>query len=62
MLSEINQTKTNTVWYHFYVESKKKKQMNKYNNRNRVADTDNRLSERRGEGGRREIVEGDEEI
>ena len=36
--------------------------MNKYNNRNRVTDTDNRLSERRGEGGRRDRVEGDEEI
>ena len=23
MLSEINQRKTNTVWYHLYVESKK---------------------------------------
>ena len=23
MLSEISQTKTNTVWYHLYVESKK---------------------------------------
>ena len=23
MLSEISQTKTNTIWFHFYVESKK---------------------------------------
>jgi len=32
MLSEICQTKTNTVWFHFHVESKKQKtkQMNKY--------------------------------
>ena len=29
MLSEISQRKTNTVWYHLYVESKKyNKQMN----------------------------------
>ena len=24
VLSEVNQTKTNTIWYHLYVESKKK--------------------------------------
>ena len=36
--------------------------MNKYNNRNRVTDTDNRFSERRGEEGSRETVEGDEEV
>ena len=28
MLSAISQRKTNTAWYHFYVESKKKKKSN----------------------------------
>ena len=27
MLSEISQTKTNTVWYHLYVESKKENKL-----------------------------------
>ena len=27
MLSEISQSKTNTVWYHFYVEYKKYKKL-----------------------------------
>ena len=31
MPSEISQRKTNTVWFHLYVEPKKTKQMNKYN-------------------------------
>ena len=31
-LSEINQIKTNTVWYHLYVESKKKKKPEKQYN------------------------------
>ena len=31
ILSEINQTKTNTVWFHLNVESKNTKQMNKQN-------------------------------
>ena len=30
MLSEISQRKTNTIWFHLYVESKKTKQMNVY--------------------------------
>ena len=29
ILSEVNQTKTNIIWYHLYVESKKKKSTNK---------------------------------
>ena len=28
ILSEVNQTKTNIIWYHLYVESKKMVQMN----------------------------------
>lgn len=31
MLGEISQRKANIVWFHFYVESKKSKQMNKQN-------------------------------
>ena len=38
MLSEIRQRKTNTVWYHLYVESKK------YNKKgSRVTDTEDKL-------------------
>ena len=28
ILSEVSQTKTNIIWYHLYVDSKKKIQMN----------------------------------
>ena len=31
MLSEISQRKTNTIWFHSYVESKKQKQTTKHN-------------------------------
>ena len=33
MLSEINQTKTNTICYHLYVESKIRKQTGEYSNK-----------------------------
>ena len=33
ILSEISQRKTNTIHYHFYVESKKKQLVNIYNKR-----------------------------
>ena len=35
--------KTNTVCYHLYVESKKTKQMNKYNKTNWLTNTENNL-------------------
>ena len=47
MLSEISQTKTNTEWYHLYVEPKKMQQIGEYNNNNnkksRFTDTENKL-------------------
>ena len=33
MLSTISQRKTNTTWYHFYLESKKKKSNSKLESR-----------------------------
>ena len=30
ILNEISQTKANTIWYHLYVESKKKKDKNEF--------------------------------
>ena len=36
MVNEISQIKKNTVWYHFYVESNKIKQMNVYNKENQT--------------------------
>ena len=45
MLSEISQRKTNTVWYHLYVESKKMKLVNITSNRFRK-----QTSEERGAG------------
>ena len=55
MLSEINQTKTNTVWYHLYVESKKIIQMNVYakqkqTHRHRKQTCGYQMGERKGEG------------
>ena len=53
MLSEISQRKrqrkTNIVWFHLYVESKKtNEQMSQ--NRNRVIDTENKQVLARGDG------------
>ena len=39
LLSEISQRKTNTVWYHLYLGSKKMKQTNVYSK----AETDSQL-------------------
>ena len=61
MLSEIKvrQRKTNTVWFHLYVESKK--QMNKHNKIETVIETENQQVVTRGENGeeRKEIGKGD---
>ena len=43
MLSEITQTKTNTVWYHLYVESKKYNQIVNIAKRNGLTDMENKL-------------------
>ena len=48
ILSEVSQTKTNTIWYHLYVESK-----NKYKRTyllNRFIDLENELTVTSGEG------------
>ena len=46
ILSEVSQTKTNIIWYHLHVESKKKKKWYKWTylqNRNRVTDFENKF-------------------
>ena len=46
MPSEISQRKTNTVWYHLYVESKKKKNTTNWwiqKKGSRLTDTENKL-------------------
>ena len=44
MLSEISQRKTNTVWYHFYVKSKKIQQCTESNKKEADSqDTENKL-------------------
>ena len=45
MLSEISQTKTNTIdiWYHLYVESKKIQQTSEYNQKEADSQTENKL-------------------
>ena len=55
ILSEVRQRKTNIIWYHSYVESKKKWHKWTYlHNRNRLTDIENKLvvtnGEREGEG------------
>ena len=53
--NKIRQGKKNTVWYHFYVKSKKYNRL--VNKKNRLTDTENKLvvtSEKR-EGGRGKI-------
>ena len=43
-LSEVSQRKTNIIWYHFYVESRKKSHKWTYlQNRNRLTDLENKL-------------------
>ena len=54
ILSEVSQKKTNIIWYHLYVESKKMMQMNYLHNRNRLIDIENKLMVTKGDsdGGR----------
>ena len=60
MLSEINQTKTNTVWFHLSVESETNEQQQKHKPE-RLIDTENKQMVARGEedGGLSEIGKGD---
>ena len=51
ILSEESQKKTNTIWYHLYVESKIWHKWTYLRNRNRLADIENRLVVAKGEGG-----------
>ena len=50
VLNEINQRKTNDIWFHLRVESKKPNTRTKQN-RNRLLDTENKLVVTRGEEG-----------
>ena len=50
MLSEISQRKTNTVWYHLYVESKKIQQTSVYNKKEADTDIENKPVVTSGEG------------
>ena len=50
MLSEINQTKTNTVCYHLYVESKIRKQTSEYSNKEIELQRTNQWENINGEG------------
>ena len=53
--SEVSQSKTNTIWYHLYVESLKKKRYKwtYLQNRNRFTDLENKLMVTKREGGGR---------
>ena len=51
MLSEISQRKTNTVWYHLYVESKKYNKLVNITKRSRPTDIENKLVVTSGWGG-----------
>ena len=50
ILSEVSQTKTNTICYHLYVESKIRHKWTYLWNRNRPTDIENRLVVAKGEG------------
>ena len=53
IVSEVSQKKkTNTTWYHLYVESKLGHKWAYLQNRNRLPDTENRLVVVKGEVGR----------
>ena len=43
--------KTNTIWYHLYVDSKLQLKWTYLQNKNRVRDTENRFVVAKGEGG-----------
>ena len=49
MLSKISQRKTNTVWYHLYVEHRRCSKLVKITKRCRLTDTDNKLVVTSGE-------------
>ena len=52
ILCEVSQAKTNIIWYHLYVESKKIMiQMNLLTNRNRFTEVENKLMVTKGERG-----------
>ena len=52
ILSEVRQAKTNVIWKHLYVESRKKGYKWIYlQNRNRLTDIENKLMITKGEGG-----------
>ena len=56
VLSEVSQTKTNIIWEHLYVESKKKTKKPKwtyFQNRKRVIHTEYKLMVIKGERGER---------
>ena len=50
----LSQRKTNIIWYHLYVESKKLYKWTYLQNRNRPTDTENKLMVTKGESGRRD--------
>ena len=52
ILSEISQRKTNIIWYHIYVESKKMIQWTYIQNRNRPTDIKSNLWLPKGKGWR----------
>ena len=49
LLSEVTKRKTNTIWYHLYVESKIRHKWTYLRNRNRLTDIENRLVVAKGE-------------
>ena len=61
ILSELGQIKTNTTWFHLYVECKKQ---NKGTKRHRVIDTENKevVAREEADWESREIDEGDWEV
>ena len=48
-LSEVSQKKTNTTWYHLYVETKIRQEKSYLQNRNKFTDIENRLVAAKGE-------------
>ena len=52
ILSEERQIKTNIIWYHLYVESKKMMQMNLITKQDRLTDIENKLMVTKGDRGK----------
>ena len=46
----LSQRKTNIIWYHLYVEPKKKDKWTYLQNRHRITDTENKLMVTKGKG------------